>query len=238
MKCPKCESEEFDGKSCPECGEVIAEVIAEEVPEPSKNTIKELRKERVAFWNKKYKSPKLVMPKNRLASMEEVARMAKRNRTKGVLDLGCGRGEALEYMKDKHDFNVQGYEIVPSLCQHPLVDQFDGLHRIPEDSNSWDVVLLNCVLEHILAEDLQKALSEVQRVACKAVYIQVEWGKSTMPSNHPKLYWIGSLAQSISKRVHTLVETQTSARLLCVMPPHAPPPKPKANPLGSPVMRG
>jgi len=69
---------------------------------------------------------------------------------KKILDLGCGRGEAVHYLKQKK-FNIKGIEIRKFAAWKELTGKFevfDGTN-IKEKDNTFDAILLNNVLEHV-----------------------------------------------------------------------------------------
>lgn len=81
------------------------------------------------------------------------------------LDVGCGRGEMLIYANDILKFKqVHGTETVPELYADNN-KEFALVTELPFDDNSFDVVSCFDVLEHLLPDDTEQALSELSRVA-------------------------------------------------------------------------
>lgn len=92
----------------------------------------------------------------------------KLHETGSFLDVGCGRGEVMEYALNY--FNpVKGIEVVPYLLNDDVV--FGEIYGIPFDDNSFDVVTCFDVLEHILPEDTIISLKELNRVYRKAMIL-------------------------------------------------------------------
>jgi ubiquinone/menaquinone biosynthesis C-methylase UbiE len=86
-----------------------------------------------------------------------------------VLDIGCGSGEAGQWIAERQQCEVTGLEtVVRPDCRIPCT-KFDG-HNLPFESSSFDVALLSDVLHH--ADDPQKLLSEAVRVSRRWVIIK------------------------------------------------------------------
>lgn len=117
-----------------------------------------------------------------------------------LLDIGCGRGELLREFVDVDPVIVKGYEVVESLCGFSpglsdkirsdamrCVHHFEGMHKIPEEDNSWDLVTCCDVMEHVLEADALAGIAEMIRVARKKVYLSIStttdsWGRSLGPN--------------------------------------------------------
>ena len=85
-----------------------------------------------------------------------------------LVDLSCGRGAAME-IADQYFETVCGTETVPELLG-PRV-KFAMAHDLPFGDKSFDVVMSTGVLEHLLPADTYPALTEMKRVAKRAVFI-------------------------------------------------------------------
>jgi SAM-dependent methyltransferase len=85
-----------------------------------------------------------------------------------LLDVGCGSGETVRYLRDVHGFDVSGVDISPGLIgegvQHdPTLTLLEAsAEALPFGEESLDGVFCECVLS--LLHDPLKALVEFHRV--------------------------------------------------------------------------
>ena len=85
------------------------------------------------------------------------------------LDVGCGRGEMVAYGSGL-GFYAMGVEAVDYLTVDDSIVQ--GLAwELPFQDNSFDLVSLFDVIEHLLPEDTERSLIELRRVASKQLFI-------------------------------------------------------------------
>lgn len=89
-----------------------------------------------------------------------------------VLDIGCGRGEAVEYLQDRYGFKASGIDLSTSmvkegLARNPKLDIKFGDGEFLDDysSYSFDGVMMECVLSLINIPD--EALHEAYCVLKK-----------------------------------------------------------------------
>jgi methionine biosynthesis protein MetW len=97
-----------------------------------------------------------------------------------VLDVGCGDGALLEYLRDERGCTVRGVEIstegvtacvrrgIPVI--HADLDQ--GLHDLPDDS--FDVVVLSQTLQEV--RNLRPLLGEISRIGERAIVSYPNFG--------------------------------------------------------------
>jgi len=118
-----------------------------------------------------------------------------------VLDVGCGSGFLMDAIsKQKPNINIIGMDVLISDSLH--TEENDKLkyisgnaEEIPLPDKSADTVICTHVLEHVI--DLQKAISELRRVAKKRIIIVV-------PSQRPYRY-IFSLHLRFFPYVHSFL---------------------------------
>ncbi len=87
---------------------------------------------------------------------------------KRVLEIGVGNKTVSNYLK-QNGFNVTTCDFDENL--NP--DYVGDVRSLPFKDNSFDLILICEVLEHVPFEDLDKALSELKRVSSNHVVISV-----------------------------------------------------------------
>ena len=108
-----------------------------------------------------------------------------KDKFKSVLEVGAGNGRIIGGLSEKYnnikcssiDINANLSEYVEE--KYNKVNVFGGSHNVsnlPIKDNSFDLVYTFQVLQHILPEDIEQALSELQRVAKKEVWLFEGWG--------------------------------------------------------------
>lgn len=131
-----------------------------------------MREAEIAKYEKAYRSENYRLGDRRRFHIE--AELSKVERG-SLLDVGCGRGEVLD-MAQIYGFNpVTGLEAVPYLCDERRVTH--GLvHDMPFADKSFDVVTMFDVMEHLLPDDTESAIKELERVARKTILLTVHNG--------------------------------------------------------------
>lgn len=86
-----------------------------------------------------------------------------------VLEVGCGNGKTLSALREMGcevvgmDFSEEAIKQCARLV--PGIDVRQGdLLDMPFEDGSFDIVVMSHVLEHVLPEDMDRAVSEVGRV--------------------------------------------------------------------------
>jgi len=82
-----------------------------------------------------------------------------------LLDIGCGRGEILDFAEEK-GFSAKGVEIVEELIDNKRVVRGVS-HELPFKDDEFDYVTCLDVIEHIQPDDSTATLKEIKRVAKK-----------------------------------------------------------------------
>jgi len=95
-----------------------------------------------------------------------------------AVDIGAGRGEVVSFL-NKFICEATGTEVVPDLCKNETIRA--EIHDLRFKDNSRDLVTCLDVLEHILPEDTDKAISELTRVSSNIVFVSV----NNQPSKTP-----------------------------------------------------
>jgi len=104
----------------------------------------------------------------RLADIVAQAAGATPDRPTRLLDLGCGPGSLVRYLRDIPGVRITGVDLSPEMVRyakihHPDVEFHVGdAESIPFDNDSFDVVLCSGMLHHLPRLDV--ALTEIGRV--------------------------------------------------------------------------
>lgn len=117
-------------------------------------------------YDRAYKQPSYRMGNNRKQAAHEVIRSLEAKGT--LLDIGCGRGEMVEFAKGL-GFDAIGIEVVDYLLNDSVI--YGEAHDLPFKDNMFDVVTSFDAFEHFLPEDTEAVLSEIDRVSKKAIII-------------------------------------------------------------------
>jgi len=115
-----------------------------------------------------YKYPEYRMGDLRKASAQGLL-MAAPSR-ESFLDIGCGRGEMLDYAKELGFVHIEGTEVVPELIMRDRV-RFAQAHNLPYEDGAFDIVSCLDVLEHLVPADTERVLCEIDRVAARQIIL-------------------------------------------------------------------
>lgn len=89
------------------------------------------------------------------------------NRKSRILDIGCGTGGLIKYLKKEQYINLYGIDPIEKYVEKANDENITvgTVYNIPYDDNCFDIVILDQVLEHL--NDLNKAMKEIHRVLDK-----------------------------------------------------------------------
>lgn len=112
---------------------------------------------------------------------------------KTVLDIGCGTGRAVEFLRQHHPtLTIHGIEPVEALLQvarkklgHDGLVRGDGRH-LPYGDRAYDVVIETGILHHVKRPEV--VVKEMERVANRAIFISDHniFGQGTVPARMTK----------------------------------------------------
>jgi SAM-dependent methyltransferase len=126
-----------------------------------------------------YQNPEYRAHGSRLKNMQEDLRSLPAILNASLLDVGCGRGEMLDFASNVGFVYVRGVEVVPYLCDGERVVQALAT-ELPFADKSFDVVLCNDVMEHLHPGEDELVCKELLRVARKHILITANNMPSTM----------------------------------------------------------
>lgn len=93
-----------------------------------------------------------------------------------VLDVGCGIGNGLNYLKS-HGKDVKGIDVsewaVNKSKERGFDVQVSSITNIPFPDNYFDLVTTTDVLEHLYIEDIKKSIKEIIRVSKKYIAVKI-----------------------------------------------------------------
>jgi SAM-dependent methyltransferase len=94
-----------------------------------------------------------------------------------LIDIGCGNGVFLEYMKSKNPaLKLVGVERSKVALSYVTTDKiFGSIDDIPVGDGDFDCVTCLQVLEHLTCDIYEKSLDELARVSAKYIIISVPY---------------------------------------------------------------
>lgn len=96
-----------------------------------------------------------------------------------VLDVGCGRGQFVTYLRDigveACGFDYSNWAVTNRYprCQNGWIIQQDATTTWPYRHSSFDLVLALDLFEHIYLDDIDKVTKEMYRVTKKWIFLQI-----------------------------------------------------------------
>ena len=113
---------------------------------------------------------------------KEIFKLTKCNSDTGlckVLDVGCGRGQFVTYLRDigveawGFDFSEFSIKNPYPRCQKGWCVQHDAITTWPYGDKAFDLVVALDIFEHLYIEDIDKVINDMHRVAKKWVFLQI-----------------------------------------------------------------
>lgn len=110
-------------------------------------------------------------PENKLWVIREIEKL----NPKTILDVGCGQGDYLEYIKSYLNPNIQidAIEIwEPYITQYRLRERYNNLFEADArefDNYNYDLVICGDVLEHMIEDDAIKLWDKISKQAKYAI---------------------------------------------------------------------
>ena len=98
---------------------------------------------------------------------------------KNTLDVGCGRGTFITYMRDVN-IKAEGFDFSGWSVDHPYprcnkkwIRNYDATKPWPYPDKSFDLVTVLDLMEHIYTDDIDLVINEMYRVAKKWIFLQI-----------------------------------------------------------------
>ena len=103
-----------------------------------------------------------------LALTEEILSFCQLSQDSAALDIGCGNGETIKYIKEQYNCRVSGLE--PDRARRQAAQELNpdaeisnqAAEAMPFADSSFDLVLSECTVS--LFTDVEQALSQIKRV--------------------------------------------------------------------------
>jgi ubiquinone/menaquinone biosynthesis C-methylase UbiE len=128
--------------------------------------VRQLREEEHEKYKAAYQGSYGMGKARKMAAFDAIASVEVRG---SLLDVGCGRGEILDYAETEGFTRIRGVDVVPELFSERV--SHGEAHSLPFVDDEFDVVTCFDVLEHLLPDDTDRALSELDRVSYQAVIL-------------------------------------------------------------------
>lgn len=114
---------------------------------------------------------------------------------KNALDVGCGRGTFIAYMRDVgirargFDFSEWSVNNRYSRCNKKWIKNCDVTKPWPYPDKSFDLVTVLDLMEHIYSDNISDVISEMYRVSKKWIFLEIATvGKGSGSDIHEKGY--------------------------------------------------
>ncbi len=130
-------------------------------------TLYEQRRAEIEKYERAYKHPNYRMGDQRKMQAQDNI-LSVSHECKTYLDVGCGRGEMVAFAADL-GMEATGLEMVSYLVADNVL--YGNALALPYDNKSHDLVTMYDVIEHLLPDDTEQALRELNRVAKRHVFL-------------------------------------------------------------------
>lgn len=103
----------------------------------------------------------------------------KLNEKSKVLDIGCGRGTFISYLRnigiEAHGFDFSEWAInnPHPKCHKDWIRVHDATKEFPYGGSPFDLVICLDLMEHLYLEDIDKVINEIYRVSNKWIFLQI-----------------------------------------------------------------
>jgi len=96
-----------------------------------------------------------------------------------VLDVGCGRGTFISYLRDigiqtyGFDFSEWAVANPHPGCHKDWIKCHDATKEFPYGGSPFDLVIVLDLMEHLYIDDIDKIIDEIFRVCKKWIFLQI-----------------------------------------------------------------
>lgn len=101
------------------------------------------------------------------------------NETSKVLDIGCGRGTFISYLRDigietyGFDFSEWAINNHHPKCHKDWIKIHDATKEFPYGGSQFDLTICLDLMEHMYIDDIDKVINEIYRVSNKWIFLQI-----------------------------------------------------------------
>lgn len=94
-----------------------------------------------------------------------------------ILEIGCGRGDFLKYLKESFHCECYGIDISKEMLEYARKNNpgpyyiYDDSTKLKYKTDAFDVVIFNSALHHIPKDKLKYVISEAKRVSKDKIVI-------------------------------------------------------------------
>lgn len=135
----------------------------------------------IDYWGYKNKEAEWLGCGPIVKAWNNIFNLSKYNTNSGCksLDVGCGRGTFVAYMRDigidalGFDFSEWAINNLYPRCNKKWARIHDATQKWPYEDKYFDLVIVLDLLEHIYLEDIDFVLEEIHRVSKKWIFLQI-----------------------------------------------------------------